>query len=100
VNYNGSVAETFYQPEPFWCSDDVSVLYPKFKMNPAIAMFISTVIRLERYRFNYGRKWNLVRMKAAIILLPAKTDGTPDWRYMEQYILSLPFSNQLMLQKS
>ncbi len=58
VNYNGNgVAEAFYQPKPFWCSDDVNVLYPKFTLTPAIALFIATVIRLERYRFNYGRKW-------------------------------------------
>jgi hypothetical protein len=30
VNYNGSVAEAFYQEDPFWASDDVNVLYPKF----------------------------------------------------------------------
>ncbi len=33
VNYNGSVAEAFYQPVPFWASDDVNVLYPKFDLN-------------------------------------------------------------------
>jgi hypothetical protein len=95
VNYNGSVAEAFYQPVPFWCSDDVNVLYPRFKLTPAIALFIATVIRLERYRFNYGRKWHLDRMRSAIIRLPAKTGGTPDWEYMDQYIMSLPFSSQV-----
>ena len=29
VNYNGSVAEAYYQPVPYWASDDVNVLYPK-----------------------------------------------------------------------
>jgi len=95
VNYNGSVAEAFYQPKPFWCSDDVNVLYPKFELTPAIALFITTVIRLERYRFNYGRKWHLKRMKPAVVRLPARVDGMPDWQYMEQYIKSLPFSSQI-----
>ncbi len=63
INYNGSVAEAFYQPNPFWASDDVNVLYPKFKMNKYIALFIVTLIKLEKYRFNYGRKWHLERMK-------------------------------------
>jgi hypothetical protein len=96
VNYNGNgVAEAFYQPTPFWCSDDVNVLYPKFKLVPGIALFIATVIRLERYRFNYGRKWHLERMRTALIRLPATADGKPDWEYMERYILSLPFSKQI-----
>ncbi len=95
VNYNGNgVAEAFYQPTPFWCSDDVNVLYPKFPLTPAIGLFVTTVIRLEKYRFNYGRKWHLERMRAAVIRLPQK-DGNPDWEYMESYIRSLPFSSQI-----
>ena len=39
VTYNGSVGEAFYQIEPFWASDDVNVLYPKFQMNEKIALF-------------------------------------------------------------
>jgi hypothetical protein len=96
VNYNGNgVAEAFYQAKPFWCSDDVNVLYPKFNLTPATALFIATVIRLERYRFNYGRKWHMERMRSAVLRLPAKTDGTPDWKYMENYVGSLPFSSQI-----
>jgi hypothetical protein len=56
VSYNGSVAEAFYQPEPFWASDDVNVLYPRFEMAPEIALFLAALIRLEKYRYNYGRK--------------------------------------------
>jgi|ERR1017187_7824250 hypothetical protein len=95
VSYNGSVGEAFYQPIPFWCSDDVNVLYPNFKLTTAIALFITTVLRLERYRFSYGRKWHLERMRSTIIRLPSKGDSTPDWPYMERYIKSLPFSSQI-----
>lgn len=96
VSYNGSVAEAFYQPEPYWATDDVNVLYPKgFKLTPETALFICTVIRLEKYRFNYGRKWHLERMREAVIKLPVTADGTPDWAFMEQYIKTLPYSSQL-----
>ncbi|NWJ98113.1 MAG: restriction endonuclease subunit S [Chloroflexi bacterium] len=95
VNYNGSVAEAFYQPTPYSATDDVNVLYPKFVLTPAIGMFLVTVIRQEKYRFNYGRKWHLERMKSSSIKLPAKSDGTPEWDFMENYIKTLPFSSQL-----
>jgi hypothetical protein len=96
VNYNGNgVAEAFYQRQPFWCSDDVNVLYPKFELTPAIALFITTVIRLEKFRFSYGRKWDMDRMRASAIRLPAKRDGSPDWDYMEKYIESFPVSGQI-----
>jgi hypothetical protein len=95
VSYNGSVAEAFYQPIPYWCSDDVNVLYPKFILTPALATFICAIIRQEKYRFNYGRKWNLERMRESEIHLPADATGQPDWDLMTAYIQSLPFSSQL-----
>lgn len=96
VSYNGSVAEAFYQPEPYWATDDVNVLYPRgFKLSPAVALFICTIIKLEKYRFNYGRKWRLERMREAVIKLPSTTKGEPDWDYMEEYINRLPYSSRV-----
>jgi Type I restriction modification DNA specificity domain len=95
VNYNGSVAEAFYQSESYAATDDVNVLYPKFPLTPFIGMFLIAIIRQEKYRFNYGRKWHLERMKTSLIKLPVTSNGTPDWDFMEQYIKTLPFSSQL-----
>lgn len=30
LSYNGSVGEAFYQPDPYWATDDVNALYPKY----------------------------------------------------------------------
>jgi hypothetical protein len=96
VVYNGNgVAEAFYQPEPFLASDDVNVLYPKFTLDAIVAIFICTIIRLEKYRFNYGRKWNLERMNESEIRLPTDAAGEPDWDWMRRYILSRNFSSRL-----
>lgn len=91
VNYDGSVAESFYQPIEFWALDSVNVLYPNFKLNPFIGLFITTVIRQEKYRFNYGRKWGKDRMEKSKIKLPMK-NGLPDYTFMEEYIKSLPIN--------
>jgi hypothetical protein len=96
VSYNGSVAEAFYQPYSYWATDDVNVLYPKgFKLTPSIGIFICTIIRMEKYRFNYGRKWHLDRMRESVIKLPVTQTGEPDWGFMENYIKSLPYSSQI-----
>lgn len=96
VNYNGNgVAEAFYQSEPFWASDDVNILYPKFALNPYIAMFICALIRQEKFRFSYGRKWHLGRMNQSVIRLPVLPSGEPDWAYMESYIKQLPHSESI-----
>ncbi len=97
VNYNGSVGEAFYQDQPFWASDDVNILYAKqwWHMNKYNALFILTVIKANRYRFSYGRKWTLEKMKESILKLPAGEDGMPDFEYMESYIKSLPYSDRI-----
>ena len=99
LSYNGSVGEAFYQPKPFWATDDVNVLYFKktngITFNKYIALFICTVLRCEQYRFCYGRKWTLESMKATNIKLPVSSNGKPDWGYMEQYMKSLPFSDRI-----
>lgn len=95
VNYNGSVAEAFYQPHAFFASDDVNVLYPKFEMNKYIALFIISLIKQEKYRFNYGRKWHMDRMKDSKIKLPVNRIDEPDFKFMETFIKSLPFSAKI-----
>ena len=93
VSYNGSIAEAFYQADPFWATDDVNVLSLKhYTLNVHVAMFLTTLIHIEKYRFNYGRKWDKELMLKSKIKLPIKADGTPDWKFMEKYIKSLPYS--------
>lgn len=113
LSYNGSVGEAFYQPEPYWATDDVNALYSKYEgFNAYIGLFFVTVIRQEKYRFSYGRKWTLDNMCATEICLPVLTsengspiiDETkefsregfiPDWRFMEQYMKSLPYGDRI-----
>ena len=99
VSYNGSIAEAFYQTTKFWATDDVNVLYPKFTLNRYIAMFLITLIHREKYRFNYGRKWDKELMEASLIKLPAvkiaPNEYEPDRQFMEDYIKSLPYSSCL-----
>ena len=92
VAYNGSVGSTFFQNQDYFACDDVNVLVPKYPMSRWIQLFIATIIKHSRYRFTYGYKWTLVRMKATLVRLPVDADGKPDWGYMESYMKGLPFS--------
>lgn len=97
LSYNGSVGEAFYQPDPFWATDDVNVLYPKQGtiLNQWTALFICTILRQEKYRYSYGRKWVLESMNETIIRLPQTLSGEPDWKKMEQMIKSLPYGDRI-----
>jgi len=92
VCYNGSIGEAFYQDQPYWATDDVNVLKPKFILTPYIAIFIATVIKNESIKYAFNNKWTKELMEQSEIVLPAKSDGTPDFDFMEQYIKSLPYS--------
>ena len=95
VTNNGSVGCAFFQPVEFTCSHDVNPLYilnGTFDMY--VALFVATVIEMDKYRWAYGRKWRPERMVKSTILLPAKIeDGEykPDWEYMREYIKTLPY---------
>lgn len=90
VNYNGSVGNAFYQEKPFWASDDVNVLVLKdYPLTEPLALYLITIIEANKYRFSYGRKWTLEKMLETEISLPVKEDDTPDYSYMEKYIISL-----------
>jgi len=95
INYNGSVGEAFYQPKDFWASDDVNVLYPRKEyfdnFDQYIALFIIPIIRLNKFKFSYGRKWHMDRMKETKIVLPTK-NGKLDLKLMKDYISSLDYS--------
>jgi hypothetical protein len=73
---------------------DVRILKPKFNLNPFNGLFLSTVLQMEKYRYNYSRKMGTDRLKEFRIKLPQK-EGRPDWDLIEKYIKSLPYSSNL-----
>ncbi|NYI26059.1 restriction endonuclease subunit S [Aeriscardovia aeriphila] len=92
LSYNGSVGEAFYQPTPYWATDDVNALYLRPEhgtLSPATGLFVCAVLKHDKYRYSYGRKWTLDNMTATKVKLPATSDGKPDWQWMELYISSL-----------
>lgn len=98
LSYNGSVGEAFYQPLPYWATDDVNALYLRPEngtLCPATGLFICSVLKHDKYRYSYGRKWTLDNMNDTKIKLPATPDGKPDWQWMESYIKSLPYGDRL-----
>ena len=98
LSYNGSVGEAFYQPLPYWATDDVNALYLRPENGTlclATGLFICSVLKHDKYRYSYGRKWTLDNMNDTKIKLPATPDGKPDWQWMESYIKSLPYGDRL-----
>lgn len=91
VNYNGSVGEAFYQDEPFWPSDDVNVLYARndWTLDRETGLFVATLIKANRFKFDYGRKWVLDKLLDTEIPLPSTGEGRPDWDFIRGFMKSL-----------
>ena len=95
VSYNGSVGQSFFQEDPYWASDDVNILTPKFVINRYIALFLTSVIRHVGQNYAFIDKWVLDAMKSTTVLLPSDKLGNPDWAFMENFIKSLPYSKYI-----
>ena len=85
VNYNGSVGFSFYHPYEALFSDDVKRVRWKDETanNKYTLLYLSNAIAQQRSKYAYGYKFNALRMKRQIIMLPTLADGTPDFVYME-----------------
>ena len=96
VANNGSVGVSYYQDSDFISTTDISVLRLKnYELNKYIALFLTTLISLERFKFNYERKWGISRMNDSYIKLPVDENGKIDYLYMENYIKTLKYSNSI-----
>jgi hypothetical protein len=90
----GVPSSAFFQPNDVICSQNILVLrYPA--INQYNALFISTILQKDRYRYSYGRTLSKATFLQSRIKLPVTPEGTPDWQFMENYIKSLPYSKNI-----
>lgn len=91
VNRNGSVGFSFYHGYHALYGNDVRkvVLKNNMNTNKYISLFITTTIMKQKEKYSYSVKLGTKRLKKQKILLPVKDDGTPDWKFMEQFMKRL-----------
>ena len=96
VATDGSIGSAFYQPEAYCANCHVAMFQLKNRdFSPSIALFLCTLIKMEGYKYSFGRAWGISRMKESFISLPVTSEGQPDYDLMERYINSLPYSANL-----
>lgn len=92
ISTNGACFDAFYHDYDICISTDVEA-YTHKKLNLYTASFLCTIFKLEKYRWNYGRKPKNNKVSDTIIKLPKATNGKPNWEYMENYIKNLPYAD-------
>lgn len=95
VNYNGSgMCLGFYHSYECIFSDDVKRFHLKnYPDGKYVLLFLKIAIQQQKSKFGYLYKFNAERMARQKIMLPINNEGSPDYKYMEQY------SKNMMLKK-
>ena len=83
-----------YQPSPFVAGEHIIAVRAGW-LNKFTGLFITCLLRQERYRYSYGRAYKLDLIRNTKLKLPVMPDGKPDWQFMENYIKSLPYGDRL-----
>lgn len=92
----GSVLSTFVQKEDFYSGRDLYTLTPINEMSIYTKLFCITIIKANKYKFNYGRQANK-HLPDLIIKLPVDENGEVDFEFMENYIKALPYSDRILI---
>jgi hypothetical protein len=84
----------FWVDGEFTASDEIYAFHNPH-LNKYNALFITTIMKQNQYKFKFGRKAFRNKFQNEAIKLPTTPTGKPDWQFMENYIKSLPYRDNL-----
>ena len=84
----GTIGACFVQMDPFYTSQNVIVLFPKWSVSLAVKLFMAKIIWhvSDMYYDAFSNELNRHIKTDFVFYLPVTADGTPDWAWMEQYM--------------
>lgn len=89
--------DSYYVVGNFTASDEITILNNE-KLNRYNGLFISTIIKQEKYRYSFGRKAFKNKICNARLYLPyekIKDKVVPNWDYMEEFIKRIDYSKAI-----
>ena len=97
VARSGTAGYVAYHNKPCVIGDSAKALMLKDVRGvfTEVYMYLRTVLMANKYKYAYGRKVTERKYREDLILLPVDKIGAPNWRYMKEYISSLPYSDRL-----
>lgn len=88
LSFGQDTATVYYQPDAYFTGDKIKVMVLNDReLTPELAEYFITAIAKAFSNFAWGQSsFNENIIKSTEIVLPVKSDGTPDFDYMERYI--------------
>ena len=82
VATDGSTCSSFVQEFPFYAFYKVALLRPLKQIPIDSLYFVSYLLRRERWRYVYARKFGKARILNTVLHAPVREDGSPDFGRM------------------
>ncbi len=95
ISIGDTTATCFYQAKEFVTGDHMVIVRADSWMNEYTGLFIVAILQAEQYKYSYGRAFLMDRIQDTVLKLPIDAEGNPDWRFMENYMKSLPYGDRL-----
>ena len=86
VARSGSSGYVGYQASQCVVGDSAKILEPKFKANTLRLLFLRSALLVNKAKYAYTDKVTNENYAKDLIKLPSTPDGSPDWKYMEDYM--------------
>jgi hypothetical protein len=83
-NGEGSVGYCNYMDRDFFASGDLVLAYSN-DLNKYTALYLATILDLERPKYSFGRKYGKY-VKKTLIPLPVNQNNEPDWKKIESFV--------------
>lgn len=95
VALDGKSGITFLQVSDFISGEKTAVLTPKTGKNVGLLLYIGAVIRINSWRYNYGRKLSIERLSNIRIPMPIDNDGNYDFSILDTLVDNCYGSDEL-----
>lgn len=86
VSLDGKCGIAFFQFEDYIAGEKTAVLTPKFQFNLFLMFYLILMIRKESWRYHYGRKLSITRLKKFKLAVPITEENEIDLIFVEKLV--------------
>jgi predicted RNA methylase len=86
VATDGSTCSSFVQEYPYYAFYKVAILTPKIKIPVASLYYIAYLLKRQKWRYVYARKFGKERILNTTLIIPVDKKGEPDFDKMASII--------------